>query len=196
MFEQILLGVKDITGPRFYFITSLIFLLLVGFIFQGAITTLVKSSLYTELEYREFRNVLGLDAALQSLTSKDSNVLEYGVYIYQPKNGSFYKLLTAGNSAIARNSPAVSRMYLKDQPYINEQFKTNDFFIADELDIKTKTDFEYSKQIGAKSVLFFKLKIRGTTIGEIVVRFKTKPSVIEVEKLIHDLSPLTYLYVI
>lgn len=195
MLEQLIITLKDVTGPRFYFVTVLIFIASLGYIFQEPITVVIKSKTFKAIEFREAKNLSGLKTGIDKILLVHPNIMDYGVYLYQPREEAFYKKLVLSNNEVANTSSHMQGIYLKDQPSLNEAFKKTDYVLFDQLDLQ-KPDLVYLAKINTSYVLFYKLQINDEIIGEICIRFKQKPTLEEMGVLLPELSPLIYLYIV
>lgn len=207
MLTQILISiVNGITGRivstyqnfsdfKFYFVVFMISLLALGYIYKDTIDLTLRNHAYSITEFRECRNISGLEKDLTGLVVSNPNVLRYNVYIYEPKNQSFYKKLVLTNSDLAKNSPSLQSIYLKDQATVNEVFKTNPYYLVDRIDMQ-KPDLKYLADCNINCMLFYKLVVNGISVGEINLEFRTKPTPAELEDTVRKLSPLMYLYII
>ncbi len=187
---------QGFSNIKFYFIVGLVFIASIAFMLKEPITLYIKSKSFTSINFRECRDVSGLEKALNEVLQRHPNCEKYTVYLYQPKDESFYKKLILTTSVIAKNSPSLQSIYLKDQPTIMEAFKTRDFYLFDKNEAMDKQDLKYLYKLNINSALFFKLMINDQAIGEIAFRFKQRPSAEELDILIKELSPLIYMYVI
>jgi hypothetical protein len=186
---------NNFSDLKFYFTVIMAAFLALAYVYKDTIDLTLRNHAYSLTEFRECRNISGLEKDLSSLLVSNPNVVRYGVYLYEPKNQSFYKKLVLTNSEIAKNSPSLQSIYLKDQPSINEVFKTNPYYLVDRVDME-KPDLKYLADISTGCVLFYKLTVNGVTVGEINLRFINKPTPAELEDTIRKLSPLMYLYII
>lgn len=191
----IVTGFRKIHGAKFYFISILIALLTLSVIYKDTIEISVKGRLFSATDFREARNPYALQTAMDELVKKDTNVMSYGVFLYEPKNQSFYKKLILTNSEIAKNSPALQSAYLKDQPSINAALDVNGYYLIDDIEL-AKPDLKVLKDLGVVSALYYRLTSNGIPVGEITLRFKEKPTAHELDTLLKTLSPYLYTYII
>lgn len=188
---EIIQAFKNIRGPRFYFLTTLLFLSLLVYTFQDALVTKVKDITFEQVEFREIRDLKGLEVALERLYDPEI-YNSYTVYIYQPKQKSFYKRMILTNSDLVKAVSKLQGSYIEDQPTINEHFKLNNYIILDHE--HPKPDTQYLHDIGFQYLFICKLQ-NYVTIGEIHVSFIKKPTEDQIIKLNRQLAPLLHMYV-
>ena len=191
----IVAGFKKIQGAKFYFISILIALITHAVIYKDAIEISVKGRLFSATDFREARNPYALQTAMDDLAKKDTNIVSYSVFLYEPKNQSFYKKLVLTNSDVDKNSPSLQMRYLKDQPSINAALDANGYYLIDDIELR-KPDLRILKDLGVVSALYYRLTSDGTAVGEINLRFKQKPTALELDTLLKTLSPYLYTYII
>jgi hypothetical protein len=181
---------------KFYFITGLIFFFSLAFIYRDSITMSVQTVIYNQIQFRECRDVIGLQKAFDGIIAKDTIIQSYGVYLYQPINNAFYKRVVLTNSENVMRSPSLQGIYLRDQPTLTAELKQNDYYIVDQKEAVRHPDLQYMIDISTDVRMFYALKLDGKLIGEIGVRFKHPPSTTELEQVLKDLSPLLYEYIV
>lgn len=181
---------------KFYFIGTLIFLLSLGFIYREVVTMTIQNVVFNEIRFRECRDLLGLQKAFDNILVKDTILTKYVVYLYQPINNSFYKKAILTNDEIIMSSPSLQGIYLKDQPTLNKELNTHDYYMVAVLEAARHPDLQFMIDISMDTRLFYALKVNGKVIGEISVRYKHPPSVLEVEQTLRELSPLLYNYIL
>lgn len=187
-------SLKNLTGGRFYFIVTLIFLLTLGNIYKDTITIAVKEVTFTRVEFRECRDLKGLEVALNIFVNNNSKIVsDYTVYIYQPKDKSYYKKVLLTTDDIVKSTTTLQGYYLEDQPTINTEFKDKSYILFNGLG--NNEDMSFMNDLGYTHLLIYKLHYK-TTIGEIYLKLKHEPNAQELETLIKGLSPLTYVYII
>lgn len=194
-FNRIVNTFKLLGNAKFYFTAFLIALVSISLIFKDTIEVGVKGKLFSSADFREARNPYALQSALDEVVKKDTNILYYDVFLYEPKNKSFYKKLIVTNSEVVKNSPALQVRYLKDQPSINAGLDVGGYYLIDDIELR-KPDLKLLKDLGVVSALYYRLSSNGTSVGEIVLRFKEKPSAQELDNLLKKLSPFLYTYII
>lgn len=195
MINEILKTLKEITGWRFYFITILLFFTALGYGFKDSLDVLIRNYMFQNMEFREPKNKDGLEKAIIGTLLRHPEIIKYGVYLYQPKEASYYKKLILTNSVVAKSSPALQGIYLKDQPSINKVFVDKEYYIVTSKEME-KPDLVYLKHLNNTWVLFYKLSSNGKPIGEIVLSFYSEPLPAELDLVLKELSPLIYMYII
>lgn len=188
--------VQNWSGSKFYFIALLVFLLSLGIVFREPITILVQGTIFNEIQFRECRDIVGLKKSFDTILIKDTTVSKYVVYLYQPTNKSLYKRAVLTNDEVIVTSPSLQGMYLKDQPTLNKELVDHSYYIIDRLEAAKHPDLQYIIDISADSRLFYALKVNGKIVGEIVIQFKCPPTAIETEKILKDLGPLLYNFIL
>lgn len=188
MYAEILKTIKDITGARFYFITSLLFVLIAAVLFKDEI----KQFNFNPKELRECSNQEGLVTKLKSIESKYDSVKGYVFYLYQPNVDSYYKRLVVSDLAYINNNDFFKAMPLNSQKYLNYLLieKEYVFVSADE----SKKEAEIAIQYDAEYVYIYNVFLK-ETVGEIILTFKHKPTQQELDAITKDLRNVKY-YVI
>ena len=190
---EIIKALKDLAGARFYFIVTLIFLLVVGNMYKDTISVAVKDVTFSRVEFRECRDLKGLEVALQEISKKDTLINSFTVYIYQPKERSYYKKVLITNDDIVKSTQSLQGSYLEDQPTINTAFETKPYLLIN--DMLDSPDTKFMKELGFEHLLVYKLHYK-TTIGEIYLNLNHSPNQEELQRLVKVLSPLMYIYII
>jgi len=183
---------RSLGSLKFYFVAFLIALCILGVTFRDTIDLTVKGKLFSATDFRECRDPYKLQIDMDTIAKSNPNIDKYVVFLYEPKNQSFYKKLILTNSEIARNSPSLQMRYLKDQPSINAALDANGYYLVDQIDMQTKTDLKVLKDLGVVSVLYYRLSADGVPCGEIGIQFFQRPTPQELEKLLKQLSPILY----
>lgn len=187
---------KGVKAVRFYFIAVLTFLLIVGYMYKESIDMAAQVAFFNQVKFRECRDVIGLQEAFDKILKKDTVVDKYALYLYQPVNNSFYKKIVVTNSTNIMKSPALQGIYLKDQPTLNQELRLHDYYLIDERESITHEDLKYIAQLSPQPCLFYALKVDNKIVGEIAIRFKSTPSIPQIEDVLKDISPLLYNYVL
>jgi len=190
---DIIKALKDLSGMRFYFIVSLIFLLVIGSLYKDTISVAVKDVTFSRVEFRECRDLKGLEVALESLSKRDSLIKNFSVYIYQPKTRSYYKKVIITNDDLVKTTTSLQGSYIEDQPNINQKFEEGDYMLLNAT--SEEADSKYLRALGIDHMLIYKLHDK-VDIGEIHLRLNHAPNPIELQTLLKALSPLLYIYVI
>jgi len=192
-FSEVIKALKEITGPRFYFIVSLCFLAGLIYIFREPLTVTIQEISFERVEFREVRDLKGLEISLETLKDK-KHYSNYTVYIYQPKYKSFYKRIILTDSDIVKAVSRLQGSYLDDQPTINNALSKGMYILLDYED--PKPDTQYLHDIGFKYLFIYKLGSAKNPIGEIHIGLSTKPTQKDISSLITDLGPLLHMYII
>jgi len=195
MFEKIVEHLKDITGARFYFLTLLLFLLTAGWIFKEPIIDYLKVDRFSKIEFRECRNLLGLEKEMNRISGDYPIILKYGVYLYQPKDNASYKKLVLTNSDEIKLIPELQGRYLADQPSINQVLAKQAYYLVDEVEIANKEDLTLLKDLSIQNAVYVRLKAKGVIVGEINISLTKRPTANELDMIMHELAPLLYTYI-
>lgn len=190
---EIITALKDLSGTRFYFIVTLIFFLIIGNVYKDTISVAVKEVTFSRVEFRECRDLKGLEVALETLSKRDSIINNFTVYIYQPKDRSYYKKVILTNDDLVKSTLSLQGSYIEDQPTINKQFADNSYMLLNST--MDNTDTRFMRELGIDHLLIYKLHNK-TDIGEIYIGLKHQPSPQELTDLLKALSPLMYIYII
>lgn len=190
---EIIQALKNLKSSRFYFVVVLIFFLLLGNIYKDPVTVAIKEISLSQVEFRECRDLRGLEITLNELNKKYRFIDSYGVYLYQPTDKSYYKKIILTNSDIIKSTVFLQGSYIIDQPSINEKLKNNDYFVIQEG--SSDTDTKFMKEMNIDYLFVYKLH-RKEVIGEIVLLMNRKPNPIEMEALVKDISPILYRHII
>jgi len=190
---ELVKALKDLAGARFYFIVTLIFLLIVGNMYKDTISVAVKDVSFSRVEFRECRDLKGLEVALQQIQKTDTLIKSFSVYIYQPKERSYYKKVILTNDDIVKSTTSLQGSYLEDQATINEAFLTKNYLLID--NTIEGTDTQFMTELGIDHLLVYKLQYK-TVIGEIHLNLTHSPTQGELSHLVKTLSPLVHIYII
>lgn len=188
--------VKLLGSAKFYFALTLMALLTTAVIFKDSIELAVRGEMFSATDFREARDPYALQTAMNHVVKGNTNILYYGVFLYEPKNQSFYKKLILTNSEVAKASPALQMVYLKDQPTINAALASNGYYLIDQIDLNTHKDLKSLKDLGTVSALYYRLSSNGVPVGEISLAFKERPTPQELDTLLKVLAPYLYDYII
>jgi hypothetical protein len=181
---------------KFYFIAVLLFLFSVGFVYRDIVTMGIQNIVFNQIRFRECRDLIGLQDKCEAMVKKSKIVQSYAIYLYQPINNAFYKKIILTNSKDIMKSPALQGIYLKDQPTINRELTQHDFYLVDPVEVSKHTDLQYLIDINPNPCLFYSLKVDNKVIGEVMIRFDHKPTILEIEDVMKDISPLLYNYIL
>ena len=163
---ELIKALKDLNGFRFYFIVTLIFFLVIGNVYKDTISVAVKDVTFSRVEFRECRDLKGLEVALEALSKKDSIITNFTVYIYQPKDRSYYKKVILTNDDLVKSTTSLQGSYLEDQPSINSQFAENDYVLLNSS--MRDPDTKFMRELGINHLLIYKLHNKAD-IGEIYI---------------------------
>ncbi len=195
MFEKILEQLKDIHGVRFYFLTMLVFLLTTAYLFKQPITDYIKVERFSTIEFRECRDLLGLEKEMDRISAAYPIIIKYGVYLYQPKDNASYKRIILTNSDRVKTIPELQGRYLKDQPSINAALASQPYYLIDEFEINQKEDLYLLKDLNVHNCVYIRLKAKGVIVGEIGMSFTKRPTPVELDIIMKELSPLLHTYI-
>lgn len=187
---------KLLGNAKIYVIGLFITIISLSLIFKSTIEITIKGKLFSATDFRECRNPYALQTAMDNIAKQDTNITSYSVFLYEPKNQSFYKKLIITNNDVARESPSLQMRYLKDQPTINTSLDANGYFLIDPIDLSTHPDLKLLKDLGVTDVLYYRLSSNNVAVGEIELRFKHRPSPQELDTLLKTVSPFLYTYII
>ena len=190
---ELIKALKDLTGFRFYFIVVLIFLLVVGNMYKDTISVAVKDVTFSRVEFRECRDLKGLEVSLLKIKERFPIIDNFTVYIYQPKDRSYYKKVILTDDDKVKSSLTLQGSYIEDQTTINEALKTKDYLLLD--DSGDNPDIKFMRELGFEHLLIYRLHQRNN-IGEIHLALRRKPTPQELTDVLKAISPLMYLYII
>ncbi len=192
--QKILDGLKSLSSFRFYFVLLLAFFLLLANIYKDPITVAVKETTFAAAKFRECRDLKGLEVALNDINAKNKFIDSYTVYIYQPQIKPYYKKMLITNSDIVKKITTLQGSLIQDQPTFNDLLLKQDYFILQQ-DSPTH-DTRFMKELNIDYLLVYKIADKNITIGEIVLILNEKPTPTQLDKLIKEISPLVYEYVL
>lgn len=182
---------KDVTGFRFYFLVTAALLLILTFIFKDEISIRVKNADFKRVEFKEVRDLKGLEVNLSTI--KDSTMSDYIVYIYQPKQKSYYKRVLTTSSDLVKSIMRLQGSYIEDQITINNAFKDSNYILLSK--DKLTPDTEYLHELGMNYILVYRLGGSIQPIGEIHMVFILKPTQEKIDETIKKLAPLIHMYI-
>jgi hypothetical protein len=191
--QKLLDTLKEISSVRFYFIVTLSFFLILANIYREPLTSAVKETSFTSAKFRECRDLEGLEVALDDINKRNEFINSYTVYMYQPLSRPYYKKMLISNSVLVKKISTLQGSLIQDQPTFNRLLAKEDYFIL-EADSPTD-DTQFMKDLNIDYLLVYRVYDKGM-IGEIVLILTRKPTDQELKKLLKDLSPLVYEYVI
>jgi hypothetical protein len=181
---------------RFYFLTILIFLFAIGFLYKDLVATTVQTMVFNEIKFRECRDIVGLTGYMTSTSKKDTIIEAYTIYLYQPVNNSIYKRLVISNDPVVMKSPMLQGIYLNTQPTVNTELIEHDYYLANYDEFMRHPDTQFWSDFSKHTRLAYALKLNGKVIGEIWIRFKADPTPIQLENTLKDISPILYNYIL
>lgn len=190
---SIINALRNLTSARFYVTIALMFILLLGVIYKDAVTVAIKDITFNPVEFREVKDLKGLEVSLDQINKKFDFVDSYAVYIYQPKEASYYKKVVVTNSDVVKRSVSLQGSFLEDQPTMNNMILQQDYFTLDKGD--KEEDIKFMKELGIESLFVYRL-YKKKTLGEIIFILKRKPNALELEELVKEVSPLMHMYII
>lgn len=190
---KILEQLKSLKGFRFYFIVVTIFLLILTFTFKDEISVRVKNMDFKRVEFREARDLKGLEVNLNTLIDT-SLVMDYIVYIYQPKYKSYYKKVLTTSSDLVKSIARLQGSYIEDQTTINAGLKDNNYVMLSKDESTPDTD--YLHELGMDYILVYRLGSIQEPIGEIQIVFRTKPTSEQIKVITKKLAPMIHMYIL
>lgn len=191
--QKILEGLKSLSSFRFYAILLLAFFLLLANIYKDPITVAVKETTFKTAKFRECRDLKGLEVALEDINKRNEFINSYTVYIYQPELNSYYKKMLITNSDLVKKITTLQGSLIQDQPTLNGLLSTKNYFILQQ-DSPTQ-DTQFMKELNIEYLLVYKFADK-KMIGELMLILNRKPTPTELDKLIKEISPLEYEYII
>lgn len=193
-FAEILRVLKELSGLRFYLVLGMFLVGFLIFLFRDELSSKIQSYSVNEVEFREVRNLKGLENSLNAIQIIHPIVNSYVVYIYQPKEKSFYKKMILTNSDIVKSITRLQGSYIDEQKYLNDALEDVSYVVISEDDyINEMQELHF---MGIKHVLIKKFVDTQNTIGEVHLFLNSKPNKEEVDLLLKDLSPLNYMYIL
>lgn len=188
----ILATLKEISGFRFYFIVTLIFLLILSLLFRDEISVKVRETTFKKVEFNEIRDLKGLEVNLNTIM--DTTMMRsYTVYIYQPKDKSYYKTVAFTNSDLVKTLTRLRGGYLEEQQELTELLNTKGYGFLTHEDENPNTAFLH--ELGINYIWVQKIGPPKKVLGEILIDFKKKPSDEYLKELKTKVSLANNLYV-
>lgn len=188
----ILATLKEISGFRFYFIVSLIFLLTLSVLFKDEISVKVQETTFKKVEFNEIRDLKGLEVNLNTLM--DTTMMRsYTVYIYQPKDKSYYKTVAFTNSDLVKTLTRLRGGYLEEQQELTELLNTKGYGLLSFEDQNPSTAFLH--ELGINYMWIQKIGPPKKVYGEVRIDFKKKPTEEYLKELRNKLALANNLYV-
>lgn len=194
-FAEIIKALKELGRAQFFLI---LFLLTAGFLiymFQEPLVDFTKKVFQEEkrIEFREIRNLKGLEVALDSMKSEYA-IEGYAVYIYQPKEFAYYKKMILTDYDLIKSVMSLQGIYLDEQLYLNEALLNNEYVLLNEEEINDETAFYHA--VGFKSLMVKRLMFNGKIIGEVYLIFYERPDSETVKEISKNITQLNYKYVL
>lgn len=193
-FAEILKALKDIGKLRFYFIVVIFAISFFIYIFREDVSAYFKEDITQKIEFREIKDLGGLEKSLDVIVLQEEDVEAYIVYMYQPKEYPFYKSMLLTDSELVKSINSLQGVYLDEQEYINELLKRNDFILLSKED--AIEDTRYIHAVGINYLLIKKLMYENEIIGEIHLLLKNKPTEVDLMRIYSLILPLKYIYII
>jgi hypothetical protein len=187
MFAQLLTAIKDLTGARFYFLTTLIFVAFLAMTFKDQI----KQFDFNPKELRKCSNEKGLLQKLIDIRQQHRLTTGYALFLYQPKEESYYKKLVSTDNAYLKSNEYFQAIPLNTQKYLNYLMIEREYVLLSTDDTNCK---DYITEYGSDYVLVYNIYVK-ETIGEVIFTFDVKPTQDEINALVKDLRNVKY-YVI
>lgn len=194
LFDNVVEAIKDLKGFKFYFVVILIFLFASTYAIREPLTLYIKS--HTDLQFRECRDISGLNKAMEDIMKKDTVVDSYTVYLYEPINNSIYKREIASNDGNVLHSPTLQGIYLSTQPTTNRELDEHDYWLITPTEMAKHPDTQWFLSFGFQTNLAYTLRNNGKVIGEVWFKFKRDPTPIELDNVLHHAAPLLYNYIL
>lgn len=187
MLTQIITAIKDITGPRFYFLVTLLFLGFMLITFKDQL----KQIEFKPENLQSISNEKDLVTALDDIKRNTPLMRGYIFFIYQPKHDSYYKRMVHSDISFVNSNDYFKAMPLNAQKYLNYTLIGKEYTL---LSFDNPLEAEYTNMYNADYVLVYNVYVK-ETIAEVVMTFDIKPSPAEIDLLIRKLRPIKY-YVI
>ena len=157
---------------------------------------LAQDLISEQIKFRECRDVIGLNKYMSEIVSKDQVVSTYSIYLYQPINNAIYKKLVISDESIIMSSPSLQGIYLKTQPTINRELIEHSYYLADYNEFISHDDTRFWSSFSNNTRLIYGLKIENKVIGEVWIRFNKDPTPLELERVLKEISPVMYSYIL
>lgn len=187
-----LAALKEINGFRFYFIVSLIFLLSLSYLFRDEISIKVQETTFKKVEFNEIRDLKGLEVNLNTIM--DTTMMRsYTVYIYQPKDKSYYKTVAITNSDLVKTLTRLRGGYLEEQQELTTLLDTRGYGLLSHEEPNPSTAFLH--ELGINYMWVQKIGPPKAVHGEILIDFKKKPTEEYLKQLRTKISLANNLYV-
>lgn len=185
MFTQVIEAIKDITGPRFYFIALLGFFSFLAVTFKDEI----KSYQFNPKELMTCSNEAGLVSKLVTIKAKNENIGGYIIYLYQPRTDSYYKKLVSTDIPFIKENAFYKSIPLNAQKYLNYILIDRESAYVD--GSEGPRAMELTNEYGAEYIYVYNIFMK-ETIGEIIFTFKSKPTQQQLEELDKELKNSKY----
>lgn len=194
LFDNLVEAIKDLKGFKFYFVVVLVFIFSVTYTVKDSLTLYIKT--HTNIEFRECRDQQGLQTAMTKFEASNPLCKGYTVYLFQPKNNSIYKKLVVSDDSVILHTPLMQGVYLKDEPTINIRLNEDSYYLLTHDEAIKHIDTQVLADLNLTPVLFYALKVNNVIVGEINLNLDHMPTPAELDKMLKDLSPMLYSYVI
>jgi hypothetical protein len=181
---------------KFYFISFLIFIFALGVLYKDTVMMVTQDLIANQIRFRECRDIIGLTDYMNNVVTRDTTVASYTIYLYQPVNNSIYKKLIISSDKLIMRSPLLQGIYLKTQPTINKELLDHDYYLADYNEFMKHPDTQFWNNFSSDTRIIYALKLDSKVIGEIWIRFDVAPTPLQLEKVLKEISPIMYNYII
>lgn len=194
LFDNLVQIIKDLRGFKFYFVTLLLFILIATYTIRDSLTLYVKT--HTSIEFRECRDIPGVTTAMAAIEKRNPLIKGYSIYLFQPKNNAIYKRLVLTDDPIVKGATSMQGIYLRDEPTVNIHLEQDSYYLITRDEALKHIDTQEIADLNLTPVLFYALKSNNAVIGEINLRLDHSPTPQELDKILKELSPILYNYVV
>lgn len=184
MLTQLITAIKDITGFRFYFLVTMIF---IGFLLITFKDSLKQLS-FSPQTLQVVSNEEGLLTSLREVKQSDPFVKGYICFLYQPKQDAYFKNLAATDLEFVKTNSYFKAMPLNAQKYLNYLLIEKEYTLLEYTDSDAQ---DYIHMYNSDYILVYNVYVK-ETIAEVILTFDVKPSKEQIAILIKKLRPIKY----
>lgn len=198
---QLIEALKNFGGFRFYFLSLIITLMILIYLFKDDIASLLEKK-EEIVQHRRIRDLNGLDLLLSELFISEIHN-NYLVFLYQPRIDPIIKSLELMYDIRGVSNPSRLRIVsLDSQPTLNTLFRQGKYSMIVLSKDHPKPDLEYLHHLGLDYILVVELEYYSAeikdymTIGEIHFSFRQEPTNEQISTILKGLEGVTNKYVI
>ena len=193
-FAEIIKNLKELSSFKFFIILVIITIGFIAYLFRDELGTTLREISVKDIEFVQLKNFIGLEDNLDKLIQKYLFSEGYIVYLYQPKEKSFYKEMIITNSDLVKTTSSLQGFYLDEQKELNEKLLNSEYVILDQSSVINREN--YLHELGINYLLVRRIRTTEGIIGEIQIILNKQPSDNELNQLKKDLTQIIYQYVL